>query len=122
MTRHCPRCDEEKPLTAFGRDCHAKDGRRVYCKRCATAITKARRARDPERAKARDARYREARREVFRATSRAWDAAHREQRRAAQRDRYAARKADPARHAAFLEARQEKRRQEADGVKRSSAQ
>lgn len=48
----CPKCGEEKPLNAFHRDPIQKNGRHPYCKVCKAAITAARRAANPERARA----------------------------------------------------------------------
>lgn len=33
-TKHCPKCDTDKPLAAFGRDASRPDGRYTYCKQC----------------------------------------------------------------------------------------
>jgi len=36
----CGTCKEEKPLSAFGKDCTRKDGLRIYCKSCRSKKSK----------------------------------------------------------------------------------
>lgn len=45
----CIHCQIEKPLEAFGKRALSPDGLHVYCRGCANAMEKARRAKDPER-------------------------------------------------------------------------
>ncbi len=42
----CTRCQETKPLAAFGRDASRKDGRQHYCRPCRVALSRPIRARN----------------------------------------------------------------------------
>lgn len=53
----CRKCGELKPLDAFSVRSWASDGRRPWCRGCNTEYQRARRAADPERARADDRRY-----------------------------------------------------------------
>lgn len=50
--KRCPKCDQTKPLSEFGKDSNLKDGHKVYCRPCANAYQSMRRrerfAIDPE--------------------------------------------------------------------------
>ena len=56
-TKICTKCHVRKPLTAFHKQTAAKDGLYVYCKECAAKYNRVRRAANPERGRANDARW-----------------------------------------------------------------
>lgn len=51
-TKHCPKCDQAKPLDDFYKNASTKDGRQVWCKPCWKADCAARKERDPDRRRA----------------------------------------------------------------------
>ena len=50
--KHCPKCNQTKPIDDFYRNASAKDGCQCWCKVCWKADTAARKERDPERYRA----------------------------------------------------------------------
>lgn len=37
MVKHCPHCDQTKPLDAFAKRTEATDGRQSWCRQCMTS-------------------------------------------------------------------------------------
>lgn len=58
--KHCPRCDQDKPLDAFGVSRGRADGLTVYCKECRNGVQRKKYAEDNE-LRARKAAYRKQR-------------------------------------------------------------
>lgn len=80
----CPRCGATKPLEEFGRNAQQKSGRAVYCRPCGTALTRAWREKNRERARIRRASEYQANREKAIEQAAAWVRANPERARAHQ--------------------------------------
>ena len=102
----CGRCKEAKATSLFSRSPQTKDGLYGWCKPCVSKNYKEKylwKEKTPEMRAMRNA-YRASRRDYYRKKFNEWDAAHREQRRMASRERYARnRKAECERQAGVRE-------------------
>lgn len=56
-TKHCPSCDQDRPLDQFGRG-RGKEGKRSYCKACCVAAERVRRNKDLDNIRAKEAERR----------------------------------------------------------------
>ena len=59
-TKHCPNCDQDLPLMAFGKDKNRRDGKYPLCRSCKNSAQIARRAQNPEQYRHTYRRWREA--------------------------------------------------------------
>ena len=79
--KHCPRCDQDKPLDAFAKNKQAADGMTVYCKACRNRAQREKYHSDPELRKHKTEAQRElytdpAKHEVQLARQRVWYQEH----------------------------------------------
>ena len=57
ITKHCPSCDNDLPVTAFGNNRQTPDGLMYYCRLCASEKQRQYREANPDAAAAAKARY-----------------------------------------------------------------
>jgi hypothetical protein len=70
MTKICPKCNKEKPLSEFGKLSNNKDGLRNQCKICHRLSNKESKIRNIEKVRARDKKYQKANRDKINAQKR----------------------------------------------------
>lgn len=113
--KHCPLCDETKPLDAFVRDKRRPDGRGTWCKPCRNSYGREYYDRDLQASRAQKRAYAEANREALNAKAnerlRQWRADNPERaREKASKDSRQFREANPDYHREWYEANAEKER------------
>lgn len=74
--KKCNRCGETKPVDAFYRDAHNKDGRFYLCAVCARAAAIRRYQENPQRQKTNSKKWHDANKERTSRNSKAWAKAH----------------------------------------------
>lgn len=88
--KHCPICDEDKPLSEFGKHRREADGLRYCCRACNADRASDWQARNAEKAAARKRKWYEEHRELTKQRAREWYEVNREQARETRRRYYEA--------------------------------